>query len=207
VLDGLRERAAAARSGSNRAWRRRRSCLLRQAQAFPGRGGSRARDARGCPWRHDTKEIPLSPISKRIVLMVAALGLVVGSVAATTPAHATTPPNIRCAVAKRKAAIKELRAIDACFAKHAPDAPDPTCIAGAEQKLQKEFLRIEAQGGCSPATGDEPGVDRIVNQCEAGLVRFLPGACLAGGEPCSTTTPCCSLRCIGRIGQDAVCTD
>lgn len=149
----------------------------------------------------------MGPISKRIVRTVAALGLAVGIVAATGAAHAAAPPNIRCAVAKRKAAIKELRAIDACFAKHAPDAPDPTCIASAQQKLQKEFLRIEGQGGCSPATGDEPGAERLVDQCESGLVRFIPGACLPGGTPCSMTVPCCSLRCVGRIGQESVCTD
>lgn len=149
----------------------------------------------------------MGTISKRAVLTVVALGLTAGLVAATTTAHAATPANIRCAVAKRKAAVKKLHAIDACFAKHAPDAPDQTCLDAAEQKLRKEFLRIEAKGGCSPATGDEPGVERLVDQCEVGLVRFLPGMCLAGGTPCSTTIPCCSLRCVARLGQEGVCTD
>lgn len=147
----------------------------------------------------------MTPVSRRILKTVAALGVAVTIVAASVAAHAAPPANIRCALAKRKAAVKELRAIDACFAKHAPDAPDPTCLASAQQKLQQEFLRIEARGGCSPATGDEPGVERLVDQCEAGLVRFLPGACLAGGEPCSQTMPCCSLRCISRIGQQSFC--
>src|SRR5262249_55563772 len=88
------------------------------------------------------KETHMELISKRLATTVAALGLMLGIVAAAAPAHAAAPANIRCAVAKRKAAVKELRVIDACFAKRAPDAPDPTCLASAHDKLQKEFVRI-----------------------------------------------------------------
>jgi hypothetical protein len=151
----------------------------------------------------------LRPISNGIAVTVAAVALAVGIAASAAPAHAALPPNIRCAVAKRKAAVAKLRAINACFGQAAPmttQPPDPTCLANADRTFQKKFLRIEARGGCLPATDDALDVGRIVNQCEVGLVRFLSGVCLEAGSPCTLATPCCSGLCAGgEIGQVAVC--
>jgi hypothetical protein len=147
-------------------------------------------------------------ILRRLAVTAAAVVLTAGLVASASPAHAALPPNIRCAVAKRKSAVKGLRAVNACFAKPAtPGAPfpDPACLARADQTMQQEFARAEAGGGCLPVTGDEPIAERVVDQCETNLVRSLPGMCIASGSPCSNIAPCCNRFCIGELGQDPVC--
>ena len=158
---------------------------------------------------HDErKDTLVKPISNRIALAAAAVGLAVGIAASAAPVHAAVPPSFRCAVAKRKAAVKKLHAVDACFAKPATltTPPDPECLAKADQKLQQEFLRIEASGGCQPETGDAGIAARLVDQFEATLVRTLPGRCVASGSPCEATAPCCNVFCVGgEIGQTPVC--
>jgi len=148
-------------------------------------------------------------ISNRIAWTAVAVVLAAGLAGSASPAHAAPSPSVRCAVAKRKSATKRLRAIDACFAKPAaPGAPvpDPACVARADQTLQREFARIEAGGGCMPQTGDEPIAKRVIDQCEANLVRSLPGMCIASGSPCSSTAPCCSGFCVGVVdGQPPFC--
>jgi hypothetical protein len=137
-----------------------------------------------------------------ILTAAAVVVLAAGIAVSATPTHAALAPNVRCAVAKRKSATKRLRAIDACFAKPAaPGAPfpDPACIARADQKMQQEFARIEAGGECMPQTGDELIAKRVIDQCEANLVRSLPGMCIASGSPCSSTAPCCSGFCVGVV--------
>ena len=102
--------------------------------------------------------------------------------------------------------MKRLRAIDACFSK-LPELPDPECLAKADGKLQREFLSIEARGGCEPETGDALAVEHVVDQCEVALVRALPGTCLAAGSPCGGLGGlCCTpLVCSGVLGQSPHC--
>lgn len=141
-----------------------------------------------------------------IALTVLAAGLVLGVAAA--PAHAAAPANIRCAVAKRKVAVKKLHAVDACFGKSTLTAQpaDPACLAKANQKLEREFARLEASGDCQPETGDAGVAERVVDQCEATLARTLPGRCVASGAPCESAAPCCGGFCIGgEVGQTPVC--
>ena len=144
----------------------------------------------------------LRQLSKVVAVTAAAVGLALGIAASAAPAHAALAPSSRCAVAKRKAAVKRLRAIDACFAKP-PQPPDPECLAKADGKFQREFLSIEARGGCVPETGDAPGVGHLVDQCEAALVQVLPGTCLAAGSECGGLGAfCCTgLVCSGRLGE------
>jgi len=147
-------------------------------------------------------------ISNGLALTAAVMGLVASLAASAAPAHAAAPANIRCAVAKRKAAVKKLHAVDACFGKPpttTTQPPDPACLAKAEQKFQQEFSRIEARGGCVPETGDAATATRVVDQCETSLVRALPGRCVASGAPCETSAPCCSGLCSAVIGQVAFC--
>jgi hypothetical protein len=144
-------------------------------------------------------------MSKSILIVAAAIATIGAS---GTQSHAVVPPNVRCAVAKRKASIKRLQAIEACLDK-APGSgtppADPACVAAADQHFQLAFARIEAKGGCVPE-GDEPTVKRSVDQCETGLVRLLSGVCQPSGSPCSVDIPCCNLFCVvSEIGQTGVC--
>lgn len=145
-------------------------------------------------------------LSKVVTLAAAAVGLALGIAASAVPVHAALPASSRCAVAKRKAAVKRLRAIDACFSK-LPQPPDPECVAKADGKFQRDFLSIEARGGCVPETGDAPGVARLVDQCESGLVQILPGMCLEAGSLCGGLgASCCTgLLCRARLGELAHC--
>jgi hypothetical protein len=122
---------------------------------------------------------------------------------------ALVPAGFRCVVAKRKAAVRKLRAIDACYGKPSslnPQSPDPTCLTNAELRFHREFQRIEASGDCVPQTGDEPAVSNVVDQCEGKLLQALPGMCLEAGSPCGTGTSCCAgLVCLGAIGQPPSC--
>ncbi|HZR80607.1 MAG TPA: hypothetical protein VFD92_05880 [Candidatus Binatia bacterium] len=153
----------------------------------------------------------MTGIIRGIAVAAATLGLAVGLVASAAPARADLLPNFRCAVAKRRAALKRLRAVDACFAKVAgPNAqpPDPACIAAANHKLQQEALRIEARGGCQPETGDEFPMERVTDQCESNLIRQVPGTCTEAGQECGgpVAAPCCTgLLCRAVLGQPAFC--
>lgn len=148
----------------------------------------------------------LEQSSTVLSVTIAALSLALGIAASATTAQAVLPASSRCAVAKRKAAVKRLRAIDTCFS-HPPEAPDPECRAKADAKFRREFLTIEARGGCVPETGDASGVERFVDQCEAGLVRLLPGACLEAGSECGGlgASCCAGLVCSGPLGQPPHC--
>jgi len=145
-------------------------------------------------------------ISRSILLTAAAVAVLAASGA---PAHAAVGANVRCAVAKRKAAIKRLNAGEACLDKppgNGTPPPDAACVAAADQRFQRDFARIEAKGGCIPEN-DEPVVKRDVDQCETSLVRLLSGVCEPAGEACSGEVPCCAgLVCVvSDIGQTGVC--
>jgi hypothetical protein len=147
--------------------------------------------------------------TSRSILSAAAAAAALAIIAASgAPARAAVTPNVRCAVAKRKAAIQRLLAIEGCLDK-APEngtpPADPACVAAADQRFQRAFARIEAKGGCAPE-GDEPVVKRSVDQCETGLERLLPGVCQPSGTPCSADVPCCNLFCVvSELGQTGVC--
>ena len=147
----------------------------------------------------------MKKISNGLAVIAVAIGIVTAIGASTAPAHADVSPAFRCAVAKRKAAVKNLHAINVCFADPATptQGADPACLARADAKLQKDFARIEANGGCQPQTGDEDNVENLVQQCEGALVRNLPGVCLEAGSMCGGgTAPCCAgLRCSIILGQ------
>jgi hypothetical protein len=146
---------------------------------------------------------------KKILNGIGAIAMAIGVVTAigafAMPARADVAPGFRCAVAKRKAAVKNLHAINVCFADPATptQGADPACLARADAKLQKDFARIEANGDCQPQTGDEDIVENVVQQCEGALVGTLPGVCLEAGSMCGRgTAPCCAgLRCTIIFGQ------
>jgi hypothetical protein len=145
---------------------------------------------------------------KSILLVAAAIGASAAIVALAVPAQAVATPSVRCAVAKRKASITRLRAIDACLSKppgNGTPPADPACVAAADQRFQRTFARIEAKGGCMPE-GDEPVAARVVDQCESSLLRLLSGICQPTGSACSVDVPCCNLVCvISDVDQTGVC--
>ena len=141
-------------------------------------------------------------------LLVAALAL--GGLAIAAPSAHATDRNIECAGAKQRAALKRLLAINACYRKGAQlgnQQQQTACIQNAKDRFERDFQRIEAVGGCVPATGDGPVVADLVDECGIDLAIVLPGICLPAGESCGGgSPPCCTgLTCQGQIGHPAVC--
>jgi len=163
--------------------------------------------------------------TKTLLAPFALVGLAAGIAASAAPAQASADtriveietagiaalvPGHECALAKRKAALRRLSAINACY-KRPPQLgnqqPNPMCLTKADQRFQRDFLRIEANGACVPATGDAAAVESLVDECAVGLVILLPGTCQAAGSSCGgSNPPCCTgLVCSGAIGQSPRC--
>jgi hypothetical protein len=136
-------------------------------------------------------------LDSAVALVATIVALTANSAAAATPAQ-------KCAAAKIKAALIELKAVDACYraglAKLSP--PDPTCIAAATAKLDAAVHNADAKGGCVK-TNDTAEIDQVVGQCSSRLVFATPSVCLTAGTACTggLVAPCCAgLTCSGAVG-------
>jgi hypothetical protein len=142
--------------------------------------------------------------------LLALIGMAAGAAVRATPAGATTPESVHCAYAKQNAALKRLRAVNACYrapSQLSTQPPSPACLDRANERFQRDFLRIESMNECVPVTGDAAAAANLADQCALNLVRVLPGMCLQAGSLCSGMfTPCCAgLVCSGAIGQSPTC--
>jgi hypothetical protein len=136
--------------------------------------------------------------------LVSAAALVAAVVTLTASSAAAATPAQKCAAAKIKAALIELKAVDACY-RHGLTTlspPDPACLAAAAAKLDAAVRKADAQGGCVK-TNDTAAIDQAVGQCSSRLVFATPPVCLTAGTACSGSlaAPCCAgLVCSAVIG-------
>ena len=147
--------------------------------------------------------------AKTLLALLAFLGLAAGMAASVAPAEAADPA-LRCALDKRKAALKKMSAINACFRERPQlgnPIPNPTCLDDASETFRKAFQRIEARGGCLPETGDADVVEDFIDESGLRLVLLLQGACQPAGAVCGGGNPlCCTgLVCTGVIGHPPSC--
>ncbi|HZR80907.1 MAG TPA: hypothetical protein VFD92_07400 [Candidatus Binatia bacterium] len=156
---------------------------------------------------------PLPRRRSRNLLRVAAgfalLALAAVGAAAPARAYATGNPAFECAVAKQKAALRRLQSVNRCVrgpSQLGNQQPTPVCLTRAQERFEQDFMRIEANGGCVPSTGDANEVGQFADQCALGIAARLPGTCLQAGSLCGGGPPCCAgLACVGQIGQLPVC--
>jgi hypothetical protein len=124
------------------------------------------------------------------------------------PAHAALSPELTCAFAKQRAALREVNALLSCDRKAlaTQTAVDPKCTDAAVAGLQQAFQIIEAKGGCVPS-GDVDLVGRNADRCAQDIDQQLGGTCQASGATCGgSNPPCCTgLVCIGVGGDTPTC--
>lgn len=110
------------------------------------------------------------------------------------------PAQRRCAAAKVRAASKKASMKATCYrraiARGLP-APDPTCLASAEDRFTRAFAMAEAVGDCL-TTGDAADIEALVDQFLADLVTSLPVTTTSTTTSPTTTAPVC--------GTGGVCT-
>ena len=95
-------------------------------------------------------------------------------VAAVGVARGGASPGVKCAVAKRKAAVKKIAAKVKCYNK--ADAAgvfvDTTCLSAADTKFGDAITKAEAKGGCVGA--DEATLEGACDDCVGNIINLTP---------------------------------
>jgi hypothetical protein len=112
--------------------------------------------------------------------LLAAVAVLVVCAALPGPARgATVPPAQRCLAVKFDAAARAVAAHVSCEARAVEKSTTPRagCHAGADNRLDRAFERIEAKGGCA-TVGDEGAVDQGIDAfVDALLAGATTGRC------------------------------
>jgi len=92
-------------------------------------------------------------------------------------------PAAQCAAAKQKAATKAAKAKTKCHSKALLLAlpTDPLCLQKADVKLQQDFAKADAKGGCA-LTGDVASVGTLVDTFVDDLLGLTPLISCPGGQ-------------------------
>jgi len=130
-------------------------------------------------------------------------------------APAATDPVVRCALARRKAAVKKLSAKVKCYSKiaGAGASVDFQCITKAEAEFDAAMTKAEAKGGCT--TLDTPTLEGAVDSWLRDLLLRTPaftpncgsspypecgGSCLSGMR-CQPFVDDTTFACMGGPSQ------